>query len=47
MRMPADCTKVQDQDVHFLELLAKIISLYLGSIDPEWIGQYGSSSLST
>ena len=40
-RMPANCTKVLDPDVIFLEFAAKVLSLYLTSLEPKNIAQYG------
>lgn len=41
MRMPSDTNRIADRDVHFLEYVAKVLSLYLGSQSAETIGKYG------
>ncbi len=40
-RMPPHCTKVPDGDVVFLEYLAKVLSLYLNTVEPRTLGRYG------
>ncbi len=40
-RMPVNCTKVPDADIQFLEFVAKVLSLYLSTVEPRILGQYG------
>jgi len=41
VRMPIDCSRVDEEDVHFLEFASKVISLYLSTQNPETISKYG------
>lgn len=41
IRMPTEQTKMSDSDVHFIDYVAKVISLYLSTQSPETIAKYG------
>ncbi|MCB0350515.1 MAG: response regulator [Bdellovibrionales bacterium] len=41
MRMPSETTRVADIDIHFMEYIAKVLSLYVSTQSPEVIGKYG------
>lgn len=40
-RMPVEQTRVNENDVHFIDYVAKVISLYLSTQSPETIAKYG------
>lgn len=41
MRMPLEATQLNDADIHFMEYMAKVLSLYISTQSPEIIGKYG------
>lgn len=41
MRMPANLDRIPDYDIHFLDYVSKVISLYLSTQQPDSFGKYG------
>lgn len=41
MRMPSDQVRIPDRDIHFLEYVAKVVSLYISTQKYEQIAKYG------
>lgn len=41
MRMPTEEARVKETDMHFMDFVSKVLSLYISTQSPETIGKYG------
>lgn len=41
IRMPNEESRISDSDIHFMDYMAKVTSLYMSTLDAQTIGKYG------